>query len=377
MNDARCPRTGTAAAFGIVMLTASVLLLVIGVLGAFDIAFFHVRTARLLERPECRREAWTHVVRGVVYALQFVLVPNVRFEGAWVVALVVLFVVDAAVAAIDVLVEPASRAPQGGLPRGEYFMHIVLSVLVGAMLHAALGTAWADRAAETSVSLTPNAPLGLRLALGAMSVASLLGAVRDAATLVEASLPRPRPIHVAVSVPATVEELWKVTQDHRLHPRWDHRFDHIDMLSDRVETGTEMRYTKTILGVTIAGWGRYKLHAPFKQSTFAFGSDSWVSLIREGVGLWRYRNVSPGLVELSTSYTYAVRWGIVGRIFDRILFRPLFQIETERSFRRLAQTFFGVADPRVFGATGRRAEQRALRALERVQGPRAAVTAYA
>lgn len=60
------------------------------------------------------------------------------------------------------------------------------------------------------------------------------------------------------------------------------------------------------------------------------------------------------------SYTYAVRWGIVGRIFDRVVFRPLFQRETEWSFARLARDWFGVKRPRVLGARGRHPERLAL-----------------
>ena len=59
------------------MLGATTLLLLIGLLGAADIAYFHSWRGRLVVRPECRREAWIHVVRGVVYAAQFAVVPNV------------------------------------------------------------------------------------------------------------------------------------------------------------------------------------------------------------------------------------------------------------------------------------------------------------
>lgn len=336
------------------MQTACIILLFLGALGAFDVVYFHMKKAQITERPECRTEAIIHVVRGLVYAVQFALLPNVALRGAWTAALVVLFAVDASVAALDVLAEPRSRASQGGLPPGEYFMHIVLSVLAGALIHAALGAAWAARGEATAIALVPQAPLAVRLVLGVMAVGSLGSAVLDVLTLVEARLARPRPIHVSVAVPAAVQRLWDVTQDHVLHPRWDHRFDRIHMHAERVETGTTMTYEKTLLGVTIRGWGRYGLHAPLKQSTFAFGSPDRRSLIEEGIGLWRYRQVGPGVTELSTSYTYRVRWGVIGRIFDRLLFRPLFQRETEKSFHRLARDFFGVRRPRVLGAVGRK-----------------------
>ncbi len=340
------------------MHTASFLLLVIGLLGAFDVVWFHMRAARLVERPECRREVLVHIARGVVYAAQFVLVPNVRFRGAWVLALAALFTVDVVIAALDVLAEPESRAKQGGLPPGEYFMHVVLSVLVGAMLHAVAAEAWAVRGEPASIALAgdAHAPWPLRLALGGMALGALAAAAYDAAAILEAWLGRPRPLHVSVRLPTTTAELWSVTHDHVLHPRWDHRFDRITMHDARIKTGTRMTYEKTLLGlVTIRGWGRYQLHAPVKQSTFAFGSDDVRSLIREGVGVWRYVEVpGTGLVELSTSYTYAVRWGLLGKMVDRLVFRRLFQRETERSFARLAREVFGLESPVVLGARGRK-----------------------
>src|ERR1051326_5455629 len=116
------------------MRTASFLLLIIALLGAFDIAWFHTKTCRLTERPDSRREVWIHVARGFVYALQLVLVPNVVFGGRAYGLFAALFVADVAIAMADILEEPRSRASQGGLPRGEYLMHIVLSLFVGAML---------------------------------------------------------------------------------------------------------------------------------------------------------------------------------------------------------------------------------------------------
>jgi hypothetical protein len=125
------------------------------------------------------------------------------------------------------------------------------------------------------------------------------------------------------------------------------------MLEDEIRTGTEMLYEKRILGVSIRGKGRYKLHKPMRQSTFEFWSDDPRSLIRRGVGLWLYREVAPGEVEFSTSYTYEPRWGLVGAVLDRAVFRPWFQRETERSFARLARAAFGQT-PQVFGRDGRK-----------------------
>jgi len=155
------------------MKTASILLAIIGLLGAFDIAYFHWYKCRLSSRPESRLEVWIHVARGVIYALQFAIVPNVRFHGAFYVAFAALFAADIAVAWTDVAIEPASRRSQGGLPRGEYFMHIVLSVLVGVYLHAiaADSIAWPRRAPATDAALGAllDRNVGRLAAIGAFS----------------------------------------------------------------------------------------------------------------------------------------------------------------------------------------------------------------
>jgi len=354
------------------MLTASVLLLVIALLGAFDVAYFHTYRCGLARRPESRTEAWIHVVRGLVYTLQMALVPSVRFGGAWYPVFVALFVADVGVALADVAVEPASRRSQGGLPGGEYFMHIVLSVLAGAYLHAIYVSSRPWASLPTGVTCAPAAPLALRVALAAMAAGCLAVATAEAWTLsrqrAQPRDARPRPLHVSVRLRTTVERLWDLTQDHVLHPTWDHRFSRIEMGASRVETGTEMRYERALLGLTLRGSGRYKLHRPLAQSTFEFWSDDPRSLIRRGVGLWLYRPVGDGTVIFSTSYTYSVRWGALGRLLDRLVFRPLFQRETERSFRRLAETWFAGGASAVHGAAGRkpalpRAERRPIAPL--------------
>lgn len=126
------------------------------------------------------------------------------------------------------------------------------------------------------------------------------------------------------------------------------------MLSDHITTGTRMRYEKRIAGMVVRGFGRYKLHRPMQQSTFEFWSDDPRSPIRRGVGLWRYVPAPDGSVEFRTSYDYEVRWGILGRVLDRVILRGWFQRETERSFARLRREFFADAGSRVVGRCGRK-----------------------
>lgn len=350
------------------MTTATCLLLAIGLLGAFDIAWFHTCKGRLALRPECHHEAWIHVVRGLVYTAQFLCVPNLRLTGVWYLGWLVLFVMDVTVALLDLLEEPRSRASQGGLSGGEYLMHIVLSLLVGALLHAVFSSTWGDWRLPSQV-LGSEVPGVLRLAAGAMALGCFAVSLLEALVLVEGRLGAPAPLHVRVRLPAPVEQVWNLTQDHRIHPQWDHRFSSIVMLHEdeqgahlappgtpdpRIQTGTVMRYEKNVLGLRIRGFGRYKLHRPVQQSTFEFWSDAPLSLITRGVGLWRYTALPEGGTEFATSYTYEVRWGMLGRVVDRFLFRPLFQRYTEQSFARLARRHFGVRRPVVLGREGRK-----------------------
>jgi len=335
------------------MLGPCVLLLVIGLIGAFDVFHFH-RPAQITARPAARREAWLHIARGAIYTAQFVVVPNVRFTGAWVAALIALYVADIVIAIADVMCEPAARREVGGLPAGEYLAHIVLSVLVGALLWSLASHTWAWLQAPTALCWAPEVPGALRAALAVLGAGCLASALVDLAALITQT--SPPPVHVAVRLRAPLAEIWRITQDHRLHPAWDHRFTEITMLSAPITTGTCMRYDKRVAGMTVRGFGRYKLHRPLQQSTFEFWSDDWRSPIRRGVGLWRYVPAPDGSVEFRTSYTYDVRWGLLGRVLDRVILRRWFQRETERSFARLRRDFFADAGSPVAGRRGRKPE---------------------
>jgi hypothetical protein len=156
------------------VIPAFYLLLVIGHLGAFDVLYFHTLRCQLARRPECRREVLWHTIRHAVYAAQFLWVANVRFHGVALLALPLLYAVDAFVAWADVWEETESRRPQGGLPRGEYFMHIVLSVLVGLHMATVAHAVWGDRLLPTAVVLEPpSVPVLLRALMTIMGVTAL------------------------------------------------------------------------------------------------------------------------------------------------------------------------------------------------------------
>jgi hypothetical protein len=344
-------------------MTATTLLLLVGLLGAFDVLYFHHYKARVPYDPAKRREAWAHVAKAPVYAALFLVVPNLALSGAALALLAGLVALDVAIAAWDVTTEGDARRSSGGLPAGEYALHLLITLLVGALFVELARDGAARLDAPSAISLRDDVPLALRFALAALAVGCVLvgGLELAAITGTLGALGRwaddraKRPVHVSVDLETTVPQLWAVTQDHRRHPEWDHRFSHIEMLADErgIRTGTEMLYEKRLLGLTVRGFGRYKHHRPLRQSTFEFWSDDAKSLIRRGVGLWRYLPLPDGRVRFSTSYTYEPRWGLFGKVVDALVGRAWFQRETERSFARLAREHFGQAAT-VRGAAGRK-----------------------
>lgn len=99
------------------------------VLGAVDLFYFHLWKYKLHTRPESRYEHKVHM------AFAFVMVPialllyyqNLGGLGLWA---AVCFVAAAlGIELDDVLSEDDSRASLGGLSRGEYLLHVVLTIL--------------------------------------------------------------------------------------------------------------------------------------------------------------------------------------------------------------------------------------------------------
>lgn len=99
-----------------------------------------------------------------VYGTQFVVIANLRFHGAALILLALLYAADVIVAWSDVLEETSSRRGQGGLPGGEYFMHVVLSLLIGCYFILVWQAAWPDRLIATAIVVDPpNVPFALRV----------------------------------------------------------------------------------------------------------------------------------------------------------------------------------------------------------------------
>jgi hypothetical protein len=119
------------------MLIATYLLLALGVLGGIDILLYHSISHGIRAHAESRWELVTHAMRGPTYAILFLVVPNFETRGVWALLVMLLLVVDVGISVADFWLERRSRAELGGLPSGEYVLHMIMAMLFGAFVMAA------------------------------------------------------------------------------------------------------------------------------------------------------------------------------------------------------------------------------------------------
>jgi ligand-binding SRPBCC domain-containing protein len=105
-----------------------------GCLGAADIAIFHSVAHGIRTHPDSAMELVTHSLRGPTYAALFVLIPNFAMHGLYAWLLIGIFVFDLAISVWDFSLEQGSRRFLGGLPSGEYVLHIAIAMLFGALV---------------------------------------------------------------------------------------------------------------------------------------------------------------------------------------------------------------------------------------------------
>jgi len=145
-----------------------------------------------------------------------------------------------------------------------------------------------------------------------------------------------RKIVVEAIIPAPVGMVWERSQVPDLHTAWDIRFNRIAYLDQTDERGYQfMDYrTNIALGISIQGFGRYLTNSEHSHSSFEFDSHDWKSLIRNGRGIWLYRESGESTL-FKTVYDYGVRYGRIGKALDVLLFRSLLQLATEWGFETL------------------------------------------
>ncbi len=161
-----------------------------------------------------------------------------------------------------------------------------------------------------------------------------------------------RALYVETTIHTTLEELWRHTQRPDLHSRWDLRFTTISYLS-RPDESLPQRFlyeTRLGFGLRVRGEGETAGtrddDTGRRTSALRFWSEDPRSLIRSGSGYWQYLPEKGG-VRFLTRYDYETRFGQAGRLFDRLLFRPLLGWATAWSFDRLRLWLEEGIDPAV------------------------------
>jgi hypothetical protein len=147
-------------------------------------------------------------------------------------------------------------------------------------------------------------------------------------------------IYVEIFIQASIDEIWRHTQDPALHELWDLRFTSIEYLPKRSDDEPQrfLYSTRIGLGLKVEGEGEStgarESVTGLRTSALKFWSADPKSLIKEGSGYWKYIPAAGG-VRFLTWYDYQPRFGATGRLIDRFTFRPLIGWATAWSFDRL------------------------------------------
>ena len=145
-----------------------------------------------------------------------------------------------------------------------------------------------------------------------------------------------KPIYVEICIEEDIDRVWEASQNPTLHEQWDLRFSSITYLPKEENEAQLFEYKTGIgFGLSIEGWGKsvgtFHAHDDSRTSSLHFGTDHPISPIKEGKGYWKYipkQNTTTFL----TQYDYEVSFGAVGKLVDKIIFRPAMGWATALSF---------------------------------------------
>jgi len=159
---------------------ATYILFLLGCLGATDIAVYHCVAHGIRSHPDSRSELLVHSLRGPTYAALFLVIPNLALHGLFFWCLIGLFAVDVAVSICDFALEGQSRRFFGGLPTGEYILHIVIAMLFGALVAAVWFEAFPWASLPSRVIYSPaSVPTVLRFVMVVMAVLVFASGIQD------------------------------------------------------------------------------------------------------------------------------------------------------------------------------------------------------
>lgn len=124
------------------MRAAFYLLTLVGLIGSYDVLYWHWYRLRLFRLPAARWENLTHAIRALLFAVMMLVVLHVDARGWWWPLYPLVLASEVTNTMADVILEPRSRRDIGGLPAPEYIIHIFLSIMTGAALASVI---WGTR----------------------------------------------------------------------------------------------------------------------------------------------------------------------------------------------------------------------------------------
>ena len=167
------------------MESATWTLLVLGLLGAADIALYHTVAHGIRSHRDSAAELVTHALRGPTYAALFLLVPNFQLHGLFALLLLALLGFDIAISIWDFSLESNSRRALGGLPSGEYVLHMIMAMVFGGLIFTLAPLLFSSLDQPTSLAYVPAAvPDWIRALMALMAVLVLISGLQDALAVV-------------------------------------------------------------------------------------------------------------------------------------------------------------------------------------------------
>ena len=150
-----------------------ILFLVQGALGALDTLWHHEMVAHLPTRPSARTELALHAAREAIYAVVFLSLGWLAWNGAWAGVLAALLALEVLITLKDFLVEDRTRR----LPPSERVLHTLMAIGFGVILAALAPVmiAWSGR--PTGLALQDHG--GLSWLMTACGAGVLVWAIRD------------------------------------------------------------------------------------------------------------------------------------------------------------------------------------------------------
>jgi hypothetical protein len=155
------------------------ILIVQGMLGAFDTIYFHEYRARLPELPAVRKELILHATRDFIYSIIFITLPWFAWKGRSAAVFVLLLAVEIIITMYDSVVEDTTRRDLGGVYPAERVTHAVMGIVYGVFLAQLLPVLKEWFSAPTSFHFEPASQTIARYVSTLMGLGVMASGIRD------------------------------------------------------------------------------------------------------------------------------------------------------------------------------------------------------